>query len=562
MLTYDTHRQTPARRFGRRRLLGVAGSGIGIVGLLGACGKSPTSAARTNAGSASPGTPRYGGQLNLAFKGDPFTFDPSTTTEPIGSLMSLTNDSLLGFKTGPDIQYTDTVVGPKLADTWEVPDAQTYTFRLHQGVKFANLPPVNGRDMTSEDVKWSYEYYSRTGRFAGLPAAPVTSTFGKLDRIETPDPHTVVVRFQAAFAPFTTYAATEYLSILAHEILEADGDLSKRTVGTGPWQLDTGASQKGSQWVFKKNPTYFLQGRPYIDRVNWLIIPDDATTSSAFVARQIDMLSYTGLTVDTVNNVKASVHDATEYTYLDPSGSYITMNVSVPPLSDVRVRQAISLAINRDAFIKLLAHGQGQWALAASSPSLFTQAETEQILSYNPAAARRLLGDAGYSDGVTVENIYPGSKYGEIHITKLQALQAQLKDVGINLKLTSVDATSASNRLHASDFQMFMVPTSPLAVNADFDSLLYAAYYPGTPGNYGKINDSQLTPLLEAERREPDPAKRRELWRQAVRRINEVPSALALYYGQASQLWRPYLKNYYPNGTFKGIPIINSWLEK
>lgn len=114
--------------------------------------------------------------------------------------------------------------------------------------------------MTPADVKWSYEY-----------------------------------PFAQPFSPFLSYASSQFSSILAHEIFEADDDFSKRTVGTGPYQLDVGATKNGSQRVFQKNPGYFRQGLPYIDRIVWLVLPDDATQTAAFQAGQSDLLDYFGL---------------------------------------------------------------------------------------------------------------------------------------------------------------------------------------------------------------------------------------------------------------------------
>ena len=228
---------------------GALGGGLAVASLAGACGtrggNSKTSA--PNAGAS--GTPRPGGQLNLASKQDLSTLDPATLTLSVALVLALTNDSLVRFRLGPDVHYSDLVLEPALAAQWEIPDAQTYTFHLRPGVKFADLPPVSGRPMTSADVKWSFEYLSRTGSLANTKLAPsnARSLFAGLDRVETPDAATTVVRFGQPFAPFLTYAASEYSSVLAHEIFDQDGDLSKRAVGSGPAQMDVQSSQHGAR---------------------------------------------------------------------------------------------------------------------------------------------------------------------------------------------------------------------------------------------------------------------------------------------------------------------------
>src|SRR5581483_9525839 len=158
---------------------------------------------------------------------------------------------------------------------WETPDAQTFTFHLRPDVKWANTAPVNGRPLTSADVKWTYEYASRTGAFKGNKQLP-TPSFGilleGLQSIETPDDHTVVFHFENPYAPFVNYAYDRGLQIVPHEIFDQDGSLSKHMVGTGPFMLDESASQHGSRWVFRKNPGYWQSGKPYVNEIDYLVI--------------------------------------------------------------------------------------------------------------------------------------------------------------------------------------------------------------------------------------------------------------------------------------------------
>lgn len=185
-------------------------------------------------------------------------------------------------------------------------------------------------------------------------------------------------------------------------------------------------------------------------------------------------------------------------------------------------------------------------------------------MTVDPARAKSLVNEAGYPQGVEVEFIYPGLKYGQILVTKLQLLQAQLKKGNVNLKLKSIDPGEENRRWVSGDFQLAKTLNGFL-IMGECDPTLYGLDYPGSPNNYGRVNDPELTPLLMAQRREPDQAKRREIWRQASRRVNEGPWAQALYYPPNYDISRPYLKNYHPSsapsiGT--GLDLLNSWLEK
>src|SRR5687767_881306 len=132
------------------------------------CGVSQQPAAPAGESSG----PKHGGTLKVRHSLDPYDWDISYTGKAIGNRegRALATNSLLGFKTGPDIQYYQGIIRPELAERWEVSaDAKTFTFHLRKGVKFANIAPVNGREFTSADVKWSYEYLARAGEFSKLP---------------------------------------------------------------------------------------------------------------------------------------------------------------------------------------------------------------------------------------------------------------------------------------------------------------------------------------------------------------------------------------------------------
>lgn len=546
----------------RRRLLGYTAAGAGTAGLLAACGGHTNSATSgpANSGAAS-GKLKPGGQINLSTNFDVPSFDiGGSNDKQTATVLLHTNDSLLGFKSGPQVKFTDLTLESRLAERWEVPDAQTYTFHLRPGLKFANLPPVNGRACTSADVKWTFEYLSRTGPFKGQAKRPVAELLQGLSSIDTPDDQTVVAHFSAPFAPFLSYAAIPHLSVLPHEIQEQDGDFTKRMVGTGPWQFDPSSSQKGARQFFKRNPDYYMPGRPYIDTINQLILPEDSTVEAAFRTKQVDILDHNGLTLQTVQQIKKAFPDVVEYDYLSISGGLLYINVTRPPMNDLRIRRAISLCLDRDAMIQSLANGKGQWALAGGIPGLFTDAETRQLLKPDPAQAKQLVTAAGFPNGVDVELMYPGAKYGQIYVSLIQLLQQQVKQGGVNLSLKNLDKPTEGARKKSGDFQIDITGKDVLV---DLDDYLYGVYDPKSAHNYGHVNDPELTPLLEAQRREPDLAKRKDLWRQAIKRIADQAWGVAFFYPQTAIAWWPYVKNYGPNwGSEVSEPITNCWLEK
>lgn len=533
---------------------------IALAFILMACSGPPQAAPDR---AAKDGAPRPGGTLNVRVPSDPFDWDMSYQgkTGPNLDGLAMAYESLLTFKNAPGIAHDELIPQGELAERWEIsPDAKTFTFHLRKGVKFANQPPVNGRELTSADVKWSFEYWARTAEFKSLPAAQFDFMFQGMDAIETPDPSTVVVRFQQPYIPFLTFVATDRLPIVPHEIYDLDGHLKNRVVGTGPWQLDEAASQKGSRWVWKKNPTYWDPARPYIDEVRWLVIPDDSSAVAAFRAKQVDWLSQNLFTYQGIDDLVKSYPDAQIHKYYQTGAYHIHWQTQRPPLNDVRLRRAIALAINRDE-LSLVEQGEpGLWAVAGAHRGVFTDEESKQIVRYDPVEARRLVAEA-FPDGVELTWDFPGKVYGEQYITRIQLLQDQLKKVGITVNLKSVDNAEFSAKRKAKDFTINLAATD-CGDDFDHDSHVYACYHSKAKNNYAALNDPELDRLLEAQRREIDPAQRRDLIRSIAQRLNDEVMTLDLYYPARWQVTQSYLKNFAPHRGLDGVPVRDSWLEK
>lgn len=502
--------------------------------------------------------PRYGGTFNVSTTTDPFDFDFSYTGSNSGAVyVREAYMTLLRLKTGPDIGFSEVNIEPLLAERWEVTsDAKTSTFHLRKGVKYADLPPVNGREITAADVKFSFEYTSRTGEFAKLSASTFAYMFEGLESIQTPDPYTVVVKFKEGFAPFLSYAASSDNPIMPREIYGQDGHFKDRVVGSGPFQLDVAASLPNSRLVMKKNPTYFEEGRPYLDQVHHLVVTDEATRLAAFVSKQID---YYGGTVDAqvAEEVKRTVPNAVEYGFAS-TPRILALNFQRPPLNDLRVRKAISLAIDRDELIKI-AGGRGEWAVSMTNifTDLFTQQEIKSIIKQDPEEARRLLQQAGYSQGLQLELIFNAEGADS---RAAQLYQAQLKKVGINIVLAPLESAEVTRRRRAKALDLLVLVE---AQRIDLDGQLFLASYTGGGFNYNNISDSKADAMILAQRSEVDPAKRREILRELIRYLNESGLQIPTYRVGESLLWHPYVKGFFQSADRRTQGVkTNVWLAK
>jgi len=548
-------------RFGRRRLLATAGAASASAALAACGGRQSPSSTTASPQTSAAGTPRRGGVVNISVPADPFDWDPTYVgpglPNPYGFVMAY--NSIIGYKVTPGMKYDDLTLQPELAESYEVPDAQTFIFHMRKGVNFANVAPVNGRALTSDDVKFSFQYTARNGPYAKLPQSQYDFFFEGMSGIDTPDASTAIVHFSKPFVPFLNYAASRWVPIYAHEIFDQDGHFKDKIAGTGPFQLDLSSSQKGTKWVWKKNPTYWDSGKPYLDEIHWLVLTDDAAQNSALQTKQVDLL-FANVDSGRVETLTKASPSLVKFQYQDPAPMHLYMNLKNAALNDIRVRQAIALTIDRDAFLKTLYGGGGGWPMAGAFPDTFSQDEIKQLLKHDPAQAKQLMTAAGYANGVDLQFNYPGNAYGDEYITQMQLLQSQLKPIGANLQLNSLDKDDESTRKKQHNFTMTDTPKS---LQGDVDSYLYAAFYPGNRANYTSVDDPQLTPLLDAQRKETDVAKRRDIVRQACLRINtEMYWALGVYLPVRYQIWQPRLKNYIPYFGANTLPVLNeAWLE-
>jgi len=518
---------------------------------------------QSGAGPERDGQPRYGGQLNWATQVDPDDWDITTRGGSGDNWhgISLSHNSLLGFKMGPDVEFLETTLVPELAERWELsPDGRAFTFHLRKGAKFANVPPVNGREFNAGDVKWTVEYYSRTGEFKDkkLPAATRGFIFQGLEGVETPDASTAVIRFKDPYVPFANYAASRWFPILAKEVYQQDGHLKDRMAGTGPFILDTTATQKGTRWVWKKNPSYMNGGRPYLDAIRDVILPDDSTAAAAFTTGQIDMTD-AAMPVRDAEELAKKDPSAIAHLYLEATAKEMYLNPARPPLNDVRVRKAILYAMDRDELVKVRTDGKGAWAMAGGLVSTFTQDEVKKMIPYDVEQAKRLLREAGFPNGLDIQFEYPTDRGGD-EIAEAELLQSQLKKAGINLVLKGMPYAQYSTMKKNKEHVMNVTNRS---YGGDIDYALYRIFHPKSKNAYDSIDDAKLVQMLEAQRRETNLEKREQIVREAVKYINvDIALGRALYHNALYQLWKPYVKNYAPHKGHRSHYMTETWLDK
>ena len=512
--------------------------------------------------------PRRGGTFTIRVW-DPPHFDPYLIVAFKTQIVySFTHSRLLKHKAGPGVQPGTFVLEGDLAESWSQPDETTYVFKLRKGVRWHPKPPVNGRELTAEDVVYSLE------RFRTVKGNPQNYLLAMMDRAEAVDRYTVKVTLSEPYAWFPDVVANPMTgAIVARECVEKFGDLKKweATIGSGPWMLESYRPNTGMSLV--RHPHYFAPGQPYADRVELVVDEDQASRTAAFLGGKYDLgPEFMGVisrpdwsqlkgplerqrpglkTVDFASNVRIGIN----------------MRCDRPPFNDVRVRRAVSLALNRRDLVEAVADGAGvlnppglpaglrEWALPIDQLG-----EGAAFYKYDAAQARRLLAEAGYPRGF--QTVVDFHNFGDTGLVDgVQLAIKYLKDVGIDARLNQKEygayvATSVLGKYEG----MIYGPSTPFL---EPDSFLSTAYLPDSPRNVLKVNDPPLTDLILRQRRAREVAKRRELIHDIQRYLGKQVYRAEAYSLVALAVWDPALKNYGPNlGYDYGGRLTSAWLDR
>src|SRR5271165_3843405 len=307
---------------------------------------------------------------------------------------------------------------PWLADSWDIPDPQTYIFHLHHGVRFQNRQPL-----TARDVKWTFD-----SLISGKLRSAKTSTYAPVEHIDTPDDYTVVFHLKEPFAPLLWNLSDGAIGIVPYGSGE---DFNRHPVGSGPFRFVS--AQQDKEVVIERSPDYWATPAK-IERVQFKVIPD-ATTRALELRKQSADVVINGLTADTVvtlgrdRNLSVMESPGTIYAYL-------AMNLRDPILKDIRVRHAIAYAINEQPIIHYLLRDQAQPAYSVLPPQHWAYDADVAKYPHDPEQARKILDDAGYrpvSGNGTRFRITMKTSTEESTRLLAAVLQQQLREAGIEL---------------------------------------------------------------------------------------------------------------------------------
>ena len=389
---------------------------------------------------------KKGGTLTYTYQPEPTALSTiSTTAVPVALISSKIYESLLEYE-GAGMKPV-----PGIAESWTVSkDQKTYTFKLRKGVTWHD-----GKPFSSEDVKFSVEkvitpYHSRGKTY-----------FGEVAAIETPDASTVIFKLNQPVPYFLrAFQPTEAPIMPRHGFTDEEvaqgkirtAKIMQAPIGTGPFKLKEW--RKGSHIILERNPNYWKPGRPYLDQVILRVLPDGSARAIAVEKGEVDLAPMSALPpaeTQRLGKLPTLVASQEGSEGLGPI-MWLEINNRSKPLSDVRVRQAISLAIDRRRLVDVIWYGQGKPAsgpIVSGNPNHFDK--SLKPLEYDVARANKMLDEAGYKRGANgmrfklTQNFLP---YGEEWVRQAEYIRQELGKIGIQVETQSVDMGGWLRRIY------------------------------------------------------------------------------------------------------------------
>ncbi|MEH2701842.1 MULTISPECIES: ABC transporter substrate-binding protein [Rhizobium] len=378
-------------------------------------------------------TPKQGGDIVVTYKDDITTLDPAIGYDWVNwSMIKSLYSRLMDYAPG-----TPNPV-PSLAESFTVsPDGMTYTFKLHKGVKFSN-----GREVVASDVKYSIERavdpktQGPGAGFFGAIKGFEDETGGKtttLSGIETPDDSTVIFNLSRPDATFLHVLAINFASVVPKEAVEAAaGDFGKKPVGSGTFILKDWTI--GQQLVFERNKDYFVKGVPYIDSFKVEVGQEPLVALLRLQKGEVDIAG-DGIPPAKFLEIKNSADGAQMIVDGEQLHTgYITLNTKVKPFDNVKVRQALNMAINKDRITRIL-NGRATPANQPLPPLMPGYDKSFTGYAYDVAKAKALLAEAGYPDGFETV-LYSTNTDPQPRIA--QAIQQDLAAVGVKAEVRAL----------------------------------------------------------------------------------------------------------------------------
>ncbi|SFC09195.1 ABC transporter substrate-binding protein [Tropicimonas isoalkanivorans] len=376
---------------------------------------------------------KQGGSMIVTYKDDVSTLDPAIGYDwQNWSMIKSLFDGLMDYEPGT------TELKKDLAEDYTISeDGKTFTFKLREGVKFHN-----GRELTAEDVKYSLDRVTNpetqspgAGFFGSIEGydAMAAGEADSLSGVTVIDPYTIEIKLSRPDATFLHVMAINFSSVVPKEAVEEWGqDFGKHPVGSGAFKLADWTL--GQSLTFERNEDYWHEGVPKLDQITFEIGLEPIVALLRLQQGQADI---PGDGIPPAKFLEVT-EDPAFADFVIEGGQlhtgYITMNVKMPPFDDVKVRQAVNMAINKDRAVRII-NGRAVPANQPLPPTMPGYAPDYEGYAYDPEAAKALLAEAGFPDGFETElfvyNTDPNPRIA-------QSFQQDLAAIGIDAEIRNL----------------------------------------------------------------------------------------------------------------------------
>lgn len=446
--------------------------------------------------------PKAGGTLNVGVAADAATLDPHMSGSSFDrQLFHALYNPLVNID-------RDLGIVPDLAESWEVPDPTTYVFRLRKGIRFHD-----GTELTADVAKWNFE------RMMGEKSQR-RSELTPVERIEALDPVTFRIKLKTPFAPFLSLLTDRAGMMVSRAAVEKHGaEFATQPVGTGPFSL--------AEWVRKDHVTlkkfagYFKPGLPYLDGLNFRVIPDDSVKLTNLRTGAVDI-------IDTIppKDVGTVKRDG-QLVFTESAGlgySDIILNLKRPPFANPALRQALAWAVDRDAIHRVIFFNTGRPAQGPIAPSHFAYDPAFTPFRADVARARAKLAEGGEAGGLS----FPMKVINTpLQVQIAQLVQAQAREAGIDVKIELLDFTTLLSQLRAKDFAAILIWWSG---RIDPDGNMFPQFISGGAFNDGSYANPAVDRALTTGRTALDPKVRAAAYREAQKLIAEEVGMVFLHH--------------------------------
>jgi len=466
--------------------------------------------------------PQYGGTFHWAMIRDVGSVDPADAHATFRiNVVNMMFNGLVEFD-------EDAEVVPDLAHSWDVSeDGMVYTFHLEEDVYFHS-----GRQMTAEDVKYSFERLSHPDT-AALGYWLLDSVKGKpefadgeadeIEGIRVIDDHTVEIELEVGDGGFLRKLGTAYASIVCHEGIADDMDLIE-PIGTGPFQY---VEYEPNEHVkLERFDNYWEEGLPYLDAVQIDMLVDDSVQMMRFQVGDQDLMDVNDPMIWHTLNADPEFAELL-HQQQGASVQVLTLNYQKEPMDDKRVRQAILYGIDRERITEDVIGGLGEPAYTPLPPAISDMLDIDDAYGYDPEKAMELLEEAGYEDGFTVEAPTVPTVWQRL---TLEGVQADLDRIGIEVEVQVMEPAAYTEMMNAGEAVMGNMNVGSQMADPDevFFEFLHSDRTPGL--NRAAYTNPEFDELIEEARETVDEDKWLELYQEAAEIIIEdAPWAFVHY---------------------------------